>query len=471
MLLVPGRPSSQALLWWLLSDTDDIPALTLQGPGANLNPPVCRRLGEAGDPPLARRAHLVAATGLQADTVYTLEAVAGNSRAQATSRTLPQTIAPLQPFSIAFGSCFNLPKDRGINAFYPPVQHGEQSLDPIRLRVLCGDQIYMDLSATSASPLVFKAPDPWQRYGEAWRHPTSASFLSKSPTLMLADDHEFWNDYPHRDAWLLWSESSPGGTLGRQMERAFDVFQAALNLAPEVVTGTNPAELQTLLRSATRAFDMHVAPLRLLFLDTRTARSRYDDAQPHVTDPAWLTQACQWIRDAPGPCVLFVSQPVIEKRIGRFARLTHTFGDANLPDYTDDFATLWDALVAAPADRLVVSGDIHWSRLYLARKMGNARVDIYEAISSPLSLLPGDPPGTGGGDGKVEWERPGGRADWTRRYATAAEATYTTLTFTMQSGGSQPDVEVHATVWGIPPNRGQGAIPLCQDRFTLRGVV
>jgi len=471
MLVVPGRPAAKALLWWVLGDAEAAPSVTLSGPGASQSHVVCRQLGNASDPLMARRVYVVAATDLQEDATYTLEAVTGHNRAQAAARTLPQALTPLHPFTIAIGSCFSLPQDRGINAFYPPAPHRDGSPDPIRLRVLCGDQIYMDLSPTSGSPLVFDAPEPWQHYHEQWHNAPYAAFLGKSPTLMLADDHEFWNDYPHGNAWLLWDESQPGGPLGGTMTRAFEVFQAALNLDPVAVAATDQAHLGELLRETTRTFEVRVDPLRLFCFDTRTARSRYDAQHPHFAPSAWLASANAWLREPGGARVLCLSQPAIEKRASWLARTTHTLADANLPDYDDDFAALWEALVSAPADRLVVSGDIHWSRLYQARRAGAARADVYEAIASPLARIPSSAPDTGKPEGKVEWDQPGGRAAWTRRYATDAEATYTTLTFRVRSGGTQPDVEVQATAWGIPRSRGQGAIPLCQDTFTLRGVV
>ena len=471
MLIVPGRPSAQALLWWVWSDVDVTPTVTISGPAVGQSSLRVLRLGEASDPLVARRAYVVLATALQADAPYTLEAVAGNDRAQAASRTFPLTLEPGRPFTIAFGSCFSLPTNRGIDVFYPPTPHRATSDDPIRLRIGCGDQLYMDLSAASGTPLIIKPPDPWQRYRAQWHDPVYAAFLRQSPNLMLADDHEFWNDYPHGNAWLPWAESEPGGPLGMAMERAFDVFQAALNLDPDALGTTPVASLRSVLAQEARSFEIRVEPLRLFCLDTRTRRSRYDVTLPRFTEPLWLTQASQWLRAAPGIRVLCLSQAAIEERAGWFARRAHTLSDANLPDYDNDFAALWEALVGAPTDRLVLAGDIHWSRLYQARQARDTGVDVYEVIASPLARIPGGAPATGERTGKVEWERPGGRAHWTRRYATNAAATYTTLTFRVRSSGTQPDVEVSSTAWGIPPSRAQGAIPLCQDTFFLRGAI
>jgi hypothetical protein len=471
MLIVPGRPSAQALLWWVWSDADVIPAVTISGPAAGQSHLRVLRLGEAGDPLVARRAYVVIATNLQADAAYTLEAVAGNDRAQAASRTFPPTLEPGRPFTMAFGSCFSLPTNRGIDVFYPPARHRADGEDPIRLRICCGDQLYMDMSSSSGTPLFFETPEPWQRYRAQWHDLAYATFLRQSPTLMLADDHEFWNDYPHGNAWLPWAESRPGGPLGMAMERAFDVFQAALNLDPDVAATIPEASLRSALAQTARTFEIRVDPLRLCCLDTRTRRSRYDAPRPQFTDPLWLTQAMQWLRAAPGVRILCMSQAAIEERASWFARLTHTLSDANLPDYDHDFAALWEALAGAPTDRLVVAGDIHWSRLYQARQARGTGAEVYEVMASPLARIPGGAPATGEPTGKVEWERPGGRAHWTRRYATNAAATYTTLTFRVRSGGPQPDVEVSATVWGIPPSRAQGAIPLCQDTFFLRGAM
>ena len=91
----------------------------------------------------------------------------------------------------------------------------------------------MDLSSTSGTPLIHHPPEPWQRYRAQWHDPDYAAFLRQSPNLMLADDHEFWNDVPHGNAWTLPGRRRPRRALGMAMERAFDVFQAALNLDPD----------------------------------------------------------------------------------------------------------------------------------------------------------------------------------------------------------------------------------------------
>src|SRR6185436_16109358 len=153
-----------------------------------------------------------------------------------------------------------------------PSIHRESGPDPVRLRLLCGDQIYMDLSPTDGSPLVFDAPEPWSRYASQWRTLDFDAFLRSSPNLVMADDHEFWNDYPHGDAWLRWAETDRDGPLGKRMDRAFAVFQAPLNLDPADVADSAPT-IDALLAGAARAFPLAVGPLTFFVLDTRTRRT------------------------------------------------------------------------------------------------------------------------------------------------------------------------------------------------------
>jgi hypothetical protein len=335
----------------------------------------------------------------------------------------------------------------------------------------------MDLSPTSGGPLLFSAPDAWRRYRERWTQSafpdanvdrdraSFPAFLRASPNVMLADDHEFWNDYPHSSAWLLWSEHRPGLPLGRDMDRAFAVFQASLNCdAGRVAAG---ASLPALLANEARSFGIDLGGVRIFFLDTRTARTRYDSDVPRFAEPGWLAQVVAWLASGPGARVLFISQPLVEERAGWFQRMTHTMGDVNLPDYDEDFAALWEGLCNCPADVLVVSGDIHWSRLYQVKRPSSPN-EIYELISSPLALIPGDPPSRGEREGKVEWERPRGSANWTRRYATNDAATYTTLQLQVLDDSLLPPVLVSTTAWGLPEGPAAGARLLRTSSFILR---
>jgi len=368
---------------------------------------------------------------------------------------------------MAIGSCYCEATDKGAEHWSVLKSFGLDN--PLRLRVLCGDQVYLDLSQASGNPIIMNAPNPWERYPEHWESRRFRAFLAALPTVVLADDHEFWNDYPHGNAYLLWDESQPNGPLGQKMNRAFAVFQAALNLDPAAVVDDGQ-EIDRLLSEEAPTFLLDLGLLQLFVLDTRTRRTRYDASRPRFTAGPWLQRAIQWIQNLTTPGVLLVSQPMVEQRTSWFKRKTHTMGDVNLPDYDEDFADLWEAILAAGHDVLVVSGDIHWSRLYQIARPLNPGREVFEFISSPLARIPFGTPGLGEANGKVEWQRSNGTAYWTR-YADCADNSdqlYGTLTLTPQGAAVGSPVKVEAVLWGLPPGVNNGPVRLRVAEFTLR---
>ncbi len=408
-----------------------------------------------GDPPAAGNVFLAAVRGLDADTGYELTArLPGGEEARARSRTLPAQLVPGAPFTLALGSCYCLARDPGLHSFYPPVAHRPEGADPVRLRLLAGDQIYMDLSPVDGGVSIFRKPDPWQRYPDQWGRAGYAEFLRESPSLLMADDHEFWNDYPHGNAHIPWDERDLLGPLGRSMDRAFSLFQAAFNLEAAAITGS-PQALATQLADEARTFALTSGPLRLFVLDTRTRRTRYDAGKPGLAPSSWLTRALDWIRRLDGPGVLVLSQPLVEERASWWSRTLHTMGDVNLPDYPADFAALWEALFAADFDVLVLSGDIHWSRVYELERATTPGRRVHEVISSSLARIPYGKPETGEPSGKVKWQQ--GLARWTRREATTEPATYTTVTLTALGSILAEGVRVKVAAWKRPEDTTLGA--------------
>jgi hypothetical protein len=430
MMVVPGRPSARALTFWVLTDTPGAPDLRLDGAGAVQAQLQVVSLAGPGDPALAQRIQLVTCLGLQPDQRYRLTVSRDGVFAEGWSRTFPERIAQGSPFTIALGSCFCIARNRGIDACYPPKLHATEA-DPIRFRVLAGDQLYMDSSESTGWFITTPAPKPFERYLSQWSKLLYATWLARSPNLMLADDHDFWNDYPHGSAWLLWSESKPNGPLGRAMDRAFSLFQGALNLEAGRAASAG-LNLQSRLGTEARSFQLDVAPLSFFFLDTRTERSRYDSAQPHFCSPTNLARAVAWARALTGPGVLVLQQPLVETRAGALARSLGAVLDVNLPDYPADFRALWEAVSNAPHDVAVLAGDIHYTRLYSISREPIAKNRVYEIVSSPLARIPFSTKANDAITGKVQFG--GGNARWTKFFAGAPEATYATVSFQPMSG-------------------------------------
>lgn len=396
MLVVAGRASADALTWWVLAE--DSTALTLELEPDEGDAPTVHALTDLGNGTEAR-AYLVATTGLQAGTAYRLtgRTEAGDAE-RGRSRTLPAALGAGSSFTIALGSCYNWPMDLSeVWRWFPPRPHRPDSSDPLRLCFLLGDQIYMDLAKEiqaerpdSWSEPLTEAPDPWAAYLQQWRDRRYANLLRQvPPSLFLADDHEMWNDYPHKPLWLPWTKGDGARSLERELRNAFDVFQSSLNLDPAAVASAGRIT-HTMLREQADAARVDVPPLSFFALDTRISRTRTDTpGAVRLTDPRHLDAVRDWLMEPAGLGVLAVGPPVFQGPGG----LT----DHNLADYEADYATLITALTNARKRVLVLAGDVHYTRLYVIE--GFDPVDrrdelrLAELTSSPFSRLK-EAPGT-----------------------------------------------------------------------------
>jgi len=388
---------------------------------------------------------------LEPDNRYELRI--GNSSGW--SRTLPAALDRLPaPFGVALGSCFYGDKDPAAAGFYQPRIN---NLYDVGLRFLCGDQLYMDLQGHVTMWKILKqvvlphAPDAWARYREHWHVDYYARFLTQSPTLLLGDDHDFWNDFPHRKAWIPWGDPDPASDIRRTLDRAYSTYQAALNVDPEAGANVGSlAELERLLNDSARSFSFRVPPLEFFVLDVRTHRTTHDALPRRLCDEVHLQTAERWLAGLQGPGVLVLSQPLVVHAASWFENAVPVAkGDWNLPDYPEHFGRLCDALFTAPHDVMVLTGDIHWSRLYqLDQPRGGT---VYEVVSSPLCLITGQSPPSlkrTKSTGKLEWRSTTGvgrKVDWKRLAAPTPEsATYATARFSSLPGGVRADIEF----WG-----------------------
>lgn len=474
MLIVPGRPSRNGLTWWVYSSDGARPtsqdfkltigpkesASGLPGVGTTFT---IHGLGRGAEPAEAKRAYVMATTGLQADTPYALTHV--GSGLTVASRTLPARES-FKPVSMGFGSCYGRVRGKGIDAWNKLNSIFNDPNNPLRFRVLCGDQIYLDLDPADDGVARNDKPPLWRRYVEQWQFVPFQQFLISSPTMVMADDHEFWNNYPDRNnLWNRWAEDELGGPVGREFDRAFSVFQAALNIAPgDLVDDTTEANrnlVDGMLQDQARTFELDLGYVTVLVLDVRTRRTSmsYNGDRPELAAPTfpglpnvrWLVHTVNRLRHADVPCVVILSQPVIE-----LPRASKPW-EENLPEYAREFAQLWDAIFAAHCKPLILSGDIHWSRLYCATSARNPEREMYEFISSPLSRIKSwvaDPKLPDRWEGSVQWESEAlkGEGKWHRwepGIVTDDVNNYATITFTPTEQRRGTPVKVEATMWPL----------------------
>ncbi|MBI5646914.1 MAG: hypothetical protein HY962_08265 [Ignavibacteriae bacterium] len=288
-------------------------------------------------------------------------------------RTLPQELAANDYFSVAVGSCYwfyssaraLLPKG------YPPKLHD------IALRFLLGDQIYIDVFGPASIPVEY-SPDVGDMYIKQWGDPDYQHFLSRTPTGVLVDDHDYWNDYPHNNIQLPYLyNNTRRNALQVAAQQGIETYQLPLN--PQRAP----------------SFKFSVPPLEFFVLDTRTARSRFDEPHAHFLRSTDRDAVLKWLRNLQGPGVLAIANSLVTRPTPGWQRFLHMMGDVSLADYQEDFTALWQGIVSAPHDILLLTGDVHYSAFGVmdvttlpGYREGTRRGVVYECISSALGVLP-----------------------------------------------------------------------------------
>lgn len=286
-------------------------------------------------------------------------------------------------FRVLLSSCYSELQDasRRLSAMVATLPRAD-------LAVLAGDQVYLDLPVTENLPgdetaLRRALGEKYRRnfVGVPGAKPAGLErLLAAAPVVCLADDHEFWNNYPYAQAQLpdTWTRS------GRERWQ-----RVARDLYEDYQCSDRQA--------ATRAVRLDVAPLKLLFLDLRSQRREADGKPCELIDPqareafdAWAEALLDAHREGAAPTGLLSSgQILFQKRPGWFDR---RFVDAEMANYRD-FDWIHDTLhrlAQAGVPVLYISGDVHWGRI--ARAMHAERpgwTALTEVIASPSVQISG----------------------------------------------------------------------------------
>jgi hypothetical protein len=238
------------------------------------------------------------------------------------------------------------------------------------LSLLMGDQVYLDLPTirnfgTSRSWL---AQDFEAKYRDNWRGPGGyASVLDAAPSVAVPDDHEYWNNYPHRSPFIQnsWKESHRAN-----WRAAADALFESFQLAAPAALG-EPVEVD-------------VPPLSFLLLDNRSqrqpdrSRSLASGALARVT--AWVDRLIA--EDRFGAVV--TGQSLLDPAVGNLEGAVADRVLANYGDYRDLIDQL-ARLSEAGRPVLLLTGDVHWGRVVRIHRNGRTR--FLEVISSPSALV------------------------------------------------------------------------------------
>ncbi len=308
-------------------------------------------------------AQRVALAGLAPGRSYPARLLDGATElAAATVMTLPDQLPGLADpgFIVLLGSCFAHEQDMGgAGAAFT----GIPATSRPQLKILCGDQVYLD--APFPRFLITKfGPDDLQAvhlqtYLETWGlvggRPGLHDMLGQGATFFSSDDHEYWNNSPFSGAVVRNTWSPDGLANWQQLATSlFQSFQTTSTLVP-----------------------FNVGQLSFLQIDTRIARQA-----DHSTfmPPADLDVLRNWVANLQGPGVLVFGQVVFAAQAGWKGR----FMDFGLVDF-DQFEDLVRIIQSSTHDIVLMTGDVHFGRISGCRLPSGA--NLVEVIASPLALV------------------------------------------------------------------------------------
>ena len=306
---------------------------------------------------------------------YRISVQAGGEKCDFMTDVLPSEL-PVNldgSFNILLCSCYYQPRDdRGLLGDIV----SQIKIQP-HLTVMAGDQIYGDLPLRGLKPprsaQEIRA-DLGAKYLHNWASstlgtPGLASLLTRAPVVCVPDDHEFWNNYPFRQAQIP-------DTLSE------DSFKAWENAANELYQDYQVSEA-----SAKGGARFDVGPLKMLFIDLRTGR---DNVFDKLMGAGALAIFQTWVQDlltedrAIG--VLCSGQSLFMDKPNLLAKHIE---DAEMPNY-EQFGMIQQQL-GLLADKgvpvLYLTGDVHWGRIARGQDLPSRGTLLYEVISSPSTLI------------------------------------------------------------------------------------
>lgn len=263
--------------------------------------------------------------------------------------------------NIAIGSCFSEQYDGGA------VSHSYQALYNKQLpeisphfTFLLGDQVYLDVGMDSLS---VKSREIRQRIASDYEQHWFAlrGIFQHGATWFLADDHEFWNNYP------FYSGLNPYLQTLR-LESVRNVWRQTARDGVNNIQNVKPVRFINVGED-----------LSFCLADFRTKRTAKKLLQPEYFDVI-----LDWIAQLKSPGVLVISQPVFDS-VGD--------EDMKLPNYKQ-YKKLLKAFQHADHDVLVLAGDLHMGRIasFQFNKPGTKDEPgrtLHEVVASPLSNLSG----------------------------------------------------------------------------------
>lgn len=329
--------------------------------------------------PKGARVHFyahVAVRGLEPGASYRARLGVGSKvLASAEFGTLPRRLDAKKPFNVLLASCFHEGRDKKGAA--GAAVHALRASTRPHVKLLVGDQVYLDMP-TKRFALARRPAELAELHLETYRRTWGQSaglgttkgfgaLLRRGLTWCIADDHEFWNNYPQATQYLANTMTAKGRGVWHGISRAlFNVFQA-----PAGKSGGRP-----------NTFD--VGRLAFLTLDTRYNRGARSFLSMEQREK--LSTWCARIAKQGKLGVIAISQPIFDE-----CGTGNKAFDRNLACFRD-YGHLVKVFAKCPQPILFLSGDVHFGRVSAAmRPDGTAH--RAEVLSSPMQHLLGEKSG------------------------------------------------------------------------------
>lgn len=357
--IIPGAISSTTLRALVLSDQSTPPPLKLVDVRGAPTPPLSIKGHGSGDPRFDQ--HVIrAGVYLYVAEASKLRPGADYQLGETHIRTLPRVL-PARGLNLAIASCYS--NDFKRDGDYLKVLQGAVGYTPLTAKLLVGDNLYVDVGpGVGSERTAFESTA--ERYLSHFWTGGYADVLSYLPTFAMWDDHELWNNYPERQIWLPRSMGSARANYKAAALAGINAFQSVLNPTPASRGGLS--------------YRFELPGLSVFALDLRAGRSMHDISDPVLTSEPELQAFERWAANLGRPGALVVGQP-LWMRAGDWQ-------DWNPPAFAAQYARIWKALAAAPYDCVIISGDVHHSRL-LEISVGTGR-RVWELVSSPVCHIP-----------------------------------------------------------------------------------
>ncbi|WP_299478053.1 hypothetical protein [uncultured Roseibium sp.] len=238
------------------------------------------------------------------------------------------------------------------------------------LSLFMGDQVYLDLPTLNNYPdNEAELADRFERYYRTnWTSYLGLdTILKTAPSVFCPDDHEYWNNFPHRSPIIQnsWKQASR-----ERWKSAADQLYDAFQCAAPAERGDN--------------IEIDIDPVSILVLDQRTHRQ--EDRSATLT-PEGLQRLNDWVDRLIAEKkfgAVVTGQSLLDKPVGEFKGAV---ADWMLPNYRDyeSIVKALERLSDAGRPVLLLTGDVHWGRVTEVRQAG--RTKFIEIICSPSSLV------------------------------------------------------------------------------------